>query len=72
MISIYLVYTYYNNSYPHITNMLETLLDSIDISFKWLLLAFNFLTILFVYLHKRKNPKTRTHPILFILAHPDD
>lgn len=41
-------------------------------SFKWILLSFNFITIIVVYLHKRKNKKPKEHNILFLTAHPDD
>lgn len=52
--------------------MFEEILDSVDVSFKWILLAFNFITIIMVYLHKRKNKPIKQHSILFVTAHPDD
>lgn len=52
--------------------MIDSILDSIDVSFKWILLCFNFITIVFVYLYKRNNKQPRQHSILFVTAHPDD
>ena len=51
---------------------IDSLIDSLDISFKWILLAFNFLTIIIVYIHKHKNRRPKQHNILFVTAHPDD
>lgn len=52
--------------------MIEELFEAVDVSFKWILLAFNFLTIVFVYIHKRRNKQQRQHNILLVTAHPDD
>jgi hypothetical protein len=52
--------------------MLETLLSLTDISFKWLLLLLNFVTLLLLYLHKRWYPPTKQHHIALLIAHPDD
>ena len=52
--------------------MLEELFDAVDVSFKWILLAFNFITIVFVYIHKRRNKQLKQHHVLFVIAHPDD
>lgn len=51
---------------------MEELFGMIDSSFKYILLGFNFLTILAVYFHKRSRKPTKEHHILFITAHPDD
>lgn len=52
--------------------MIDSIIDSIDVSFKWILLSINFITIIFVYIHKQKNKKPRQHHILFVTSHPDD
>lgn len=52
--------------------MLEELLDALDISFKWILIAFNSLTILLLYLYKKNNKRPRQHSVLLLTAHPDD
>lgn len=50
----------------------DSLLESVDISFKYILLSLNFFTIIFVYIFKSKNKKPKEHNVLFITAHPDD
>jgi|688.fasta_scaffold197726_1 hypothetical protein len=52
--------------------VMEELFGMIDSSFKYILLGFNFLTILAVYFHKRSRKSTKEHHILFVTAHPDD
>lgn len=36
-------------------DIIESVLDNVDFSFKWILLAMNFMTIIIVYLFKRKH-----------------
>ena len=43
-----------------------------DSSFKYILIGFNFLTLLVIYLHKKKNKSPKQHHIMFLTAHPDD
>lgn len=51
---------------------MEEIFGAVDFSFKYILLAFNFLTLAAVYLHKRNRKTTRQHHLLFLTAHPDD
>jgi hypothetical protein len=51
---------------------MEEIFGAVDFSFKYILLGFNFLTLLVVYLHKRTRKVTREHHLLFVTAHPDD
>jgi hypothetical protein len=53
-------------------DIIDSFIDSIDVSFKYILLAMNFMTIIFVYIFKNRNKKPREHHILFVNAHPDD
>lgn len=48
------------------------LLGAVDVSFKYILLGFNFMTLFAVYLYKRKHQPKKEHNILFVTAHPDD
>lgn len=51
---------------------MEEMFGAVDFSFKYILLGFNFLTLLVVYLHKRSRRPKREHHLLFVTAHPDD
>lgn len=51
---------------------MEVLSELVDSSFKYILLAFNLVTLLVVYLHKQSIKPNKSHHILFVFAHPDD
>jgi len=44
----------------------------VDSSFKYILIGFNLLTLLVVYLHQRGKKTIKQHHILFVTAHTDD
>ena len=51
---------------------MDEILSLADSSFKYILLAFNFITLLVIYLHKRKHKPPKQHHVLLLTAHPDD
>lgn len=51
---------------------MDIVADLVDSSFKYVLLAFNVLTLIFVYFYKKKIKINKEHHILFVFAHPDD
>jgi len=51
---------------------MESILEVVDSSFKYIFLGFNLITLLVVYLHQRGKKIKKEHHILFVTAHPDD
>ena len=51
---------------------MELLTAITDSSFKYILLTFNIITLIAVYIHKKRLKIVQEHHILFVFAHPDD
>jgi hypothetical protein len=43
-----------------------------DSSFKYILIVFNFMTLIVVYIHKNRQKHKKEHHVLFLTSHPDD